>query len=716
MKKLYLYFIILVFFIFGLSSFIKSDNQINLFTKDKGEITFQNAHIILKFDNNMYCKILYRKENKELSINNSKSDEPLSVPSHYITINGEDIKDFKVDYKNTKLEDINEKFGVGKKLTIKGIGENSEGIKIEKTLIVKLFNDYPNVAITSAIYKNLHPSKKLTIDKVHSEVYRLGSSFTDSDSKQFDFWSFQGGSYRRRPDWIVPLADNFSQQNYQGMNAPEYGGGTPVTDLWNRTMGMAVAHIELIFKPVNLPVEVQTDKLVRIGVILEPENNVLSPNEEYETIRTMVLVHDGDCYNGLSVYSSLMQKQGLTFDKFSEGAYESQWCGWGYDTGFTLDDMYGALPKAKELGFKWAVLDYGWANYNGDWFPVKSKFPNGEKDIKAFADKVREIGMKPKLWCLPFDADSNSALAKEHPDWFVLDKNGKKCRISFWNTFYLCPAVPEVQQYQVELAVRYIKDWGYDGLKVDGMNVNLAPPCYNPAHHHKSPYESCEKTAEVLRKVFEKAKSLKPDCVIELCPCGDMASFFNMRANDQPVASDPRSSWQVRHRGKVFKALMGPTTPYHGDHVELSDNANDFASTIGIGGVISSRFTWPNPPTVQKERKGRVWLSPEKENSWKKYVDIYNREMISKGVYLNLYDIGYDKPEGHAIQKGDVMYYSFYAPTYSGKIQLRGLEKKMYEVYDYENDKSIGKVIGPNAVISSSFENHLLVKCSPIKK
>jgi hypothetical protein len=40
----------------------------------------------------------------------------------------------------------------------------------------------------------------------------------------------------------------------------------------------------------------------------------------------------------------------------------------------------------------------------------------------------------------------------------------------------------------------------------------------------------------------------------------------------------------------------------------------------------------------------------------------------------------------------------------------------MYEVYDYENDKSIGKVIGPNAVISSSFENHLLVKCSPIKK
>ena len=715
MKKIY-FCIILAFFILGLSNCVNSDNQINLFTKNRGEIKFQNAQIILEFDNNMYCKISYRKDGKELSINNPDSNELLSVPSHYITIDGEDVKEFKVDYNSIRLTDINEKFGAGKQLIIKGTGENSEGIDIEKRLIVKLFNDYPNVAITSAIYKNLHSSKELKIDKVNSEVYRLNSSFTNPEFKQYDFWSFQGGSYRSRPDWIVPVVDNFSQENYQGMNAREYGGGTPVTDLWNRTMGMAVAHIEPIFKPVNLPVEVQSDKQVRIGVILEQEDNILSPEEEYQTIMTMVLVHDGDCYNGLSVYSSLMQKQGLTIDEFPEDSYGSIWCGWGYDIAFTLDDMYGALPKAKELGFRWAVLDYGWENNNGDWLPVKSKFPNGEEDIKAFAEKVREMGMKPKLWCVPFDADTASNLAKEHPDWFVLNKDGEKVRISFWNTFFLCPAVPEVQEYQVELARRYIEDWGYDGLKIDGMGVNLAPPCYNPAHNHKSPYESCEKTAELLRKVFEKAKSLKPDCVIELCPCGNMASFFNMRANDQPVASDPRSSWQVRHRGKVFKALMGPTTPYYGDHVELSDKANDFASTIGIGGVIGSRFTWPSPPVRQRERKGMVFLSPEKENYWKKYVEIYNREMISKGEYLNLYDIGYDKPEGHIVRKGDILYYGFFAPSYDGKIQLRGLEKKTYEVYDYENDKSLGTVNGSDPVISYSFENHLLIKCVPVNK
>ena len=42
---------------------------------------------------------------------------------------------------------------------------------------------------------------------------------------------------------------------------------------------------------------------------------------------------------------------------------------------------------------------------------------------------------------------------------------------------------------------------------------------------------------------------------------------------NQAVASDPESSWQVRHKGKTIKALMGPSAAYAGDHVELSDNA-----------------------------------------------------------------------------------------------------------------------------------------------
>jgi alpha-galactosidase len=713
MKKAYL-FIVLVICSTYLLDCVKSDNQIKLFPKEGKEVSFQNTEIILKFDNKMYCKVFYKKGRKKLSINNAVANENLSVPSHYIMVNGQEVKDFDVDYKNIEFSDIKGDFGIGKRVVLKGIANGPEGMKIEKRLTVELYNDYPNVAVTSAIYKNLDSSKELKIDSVYSETYRLNSTFTGDVSSSFDFWSFQGGSYSRRPDWIVPIVDNFSQENFQGMNSRDYGGGTPVTDLWNRKMGMAVAHIEPVFKPASLPVKIQSDKNVRIGIVIKPENDSLSPQGEYQTIRTMVLVHSGDGCNGLRIYSTLMQKEGLTFNKFSDGAYDALWCGWGYQREFVMDEIYGALPKVKELGFKLAVIDDGWQTKNGDWLPIKEKFPKGVNDMKAFTNKVREMGMLSQLWYVPFDAHPGSNIEKKHPDWFVLDKDGNKCRISWWNSFYLCPAFKEVEDYQVELVRRFIEDWGYDGLKIDGQCLNLVPPCYNPAHNHKSPYESCEKTAAVFRKMFEKAKSLKPGCVIELCPCGTMASFFNMRSNDQPVASDPRSSWQIRHRGKVFKALMGPNTPYFGDHVELSDGGNDFASTMGIGGVIGTKFTWPNPP--KSGRGKRILLDAEKEKYWKKYVDIYNKEMISKGEYQNLYDIGYDKPEGHAVKKDGIMYYAFFAKSWNGKIQIRGLDKKTYELYDYENDKSLGKVKGPNPVINQSFENHLLLKCIPIEK
>jgi alpha-galactosidase len=47
--------------------------------------------------------------------------------------------------------------------------------------------------------------------------------------------------------------------------------------------------------------------------------------------------------------------------------------------------------------------------------------------------------------------------------------------------------------------------------------------------------------------------------------------------------------------------------------------------------------------------------------------------MLSRGRYLGeLYDIGFDRPEAHAIRKPAGMYYAFYAPEWNGKIELRG--------------------------------------------
>ncbi|MGH9694265.1 MAG: glycoside hydrolase family 36 protein, partial [Bryobacteraceae bacterium] len=107
-------------------------------------------------------------------------------------------------------------------------------------------------------------------------------------------------------------------------------------------------------------------------------------------------------------------------------------------------------------------------------------------------------------------------------------------------------------------------------------------------------------------------------------------------------------------------------------------------------------------------------LTPEREQLFVKWLGIYKDKMLSRGEYLgSLYDIGFDKPETHAIRKGRSMYYAFYAPQWNGKIILRGLEARRYRVTDYVDGKDLGTVRGPAATLDIDFEKHLLIEAKP---
>jgi alpha-galactosidase len=245
------------------------------------------------------------------------------------------------------------------------------------------------------------------------------------------------------------------------------------------------------------------------------------------------------------------------------------------------------------------------------------------------------------------------------------------------------------------------------------------PPCYNPAHNHKRPDESYEDLPLLLKAIYETSKSIKPYSVTEICNCGTTQDLYQSVYCDQPVNSDPTSLVQSRQRIKFLKALWGPDAPVFADHVEhirpdadmndKSDTARvgeDFATSMGPGGVIGTKFTWPAGPE-------NMQLKGDREQHWKKWFALYNDKMLSKGKYMNLYDVVYDVPESHVISKGDTLYYAFYAGEWSGEIELRGLKKRKYKVLDYENNTDLGTVEGPIDIITPSFKSHLLLECVP---
>jgi alpha-galactosidase len=509
------------------------------------------------------------------------------------------------------------------------------------------------------------------------------------------------------------------------------GGGIPVVAFWTGAVGEAIGQAETVPLKLSMPVKTRPDGLVSASISLDGPAT-LRPGETYTSPLTFLTVYHGDFYEPLSTYSKLLQKRGLSLAHPTEADYQANWCGWGYEMDFTPKQMLGTIPKLKELGFKWATLDAGWFRARGDWEPRKDTFPDDslQKVVKEYHDN----GIKITLWWIPLVAEDGngkdilnhrpyqlSNVVRDHPDWLILDKNAKPARATA-DLGALCPAIPEVQQYYKQLTERFIHDWDFDGHKLDFSYT--VPACYNPKHHHKSPTDSIAAVGSVYKIILDTTRALKPDSVTQACPCGTPPSLAWLPYIDQPVTADPVGARQVRLRTKMYKALLGPEAPVYGDHVELTememsntlheiDKGRDFASEVGVGAVVGTKFTWPDYGPKFK----MVELTPEKEQHWKKWIDIYNSKMLSKGEFLDLYTYGYDTPEAYAIAKDGRMYYAFYAPekqkSWSGEIELRGLKPGRYLVRDYEQNKQLETLDGSSARMHVSFNEHLLLEAQP---
>ena len=579
---------------------------------------------------------------------------------------------------------------------------------IEQHLSVTFLDQYPGLAIYDVGFRN--------VGDVPLAITGWRVATHDLLAHPEGAWSFAGASYPDRRDWVQKVATGFQQRNFMGMNGSDYGGGTPVAVVWRRDVGLAVGHLETVPRLVSFPVAAQPAG-TRVGMSGD-ETTVLAAGATLALPSAFLMVHAGDHFRPLDAYRRLMAERGLAAPVPPESSYGAIWCAWGYEKNFRPDQVYGTLPKAKELGFEWAVLDDGWQTNEGDWKLDRTKFPRGDADMKAFADRIRAEGLRPRLWLAPLAVDPGTDLLRDHPDMLLLDRNGAAQNVSWWSAFTMCPAYqPTIDYFRAQVR-RIIGDCGFEGLKLDGQHLNGVAPCFNPAHHHQRPEESFERLQDFWKALYDEAIAINPQAVVEICPCGDSFAFHNISATNNTPASDPLSSRQVRMKGKTFKALMGPSAPYSGDHVELSDGGDDFASSYGIGAIPSTKFTWPRdtPDPGVKLPPGGYVLTPAKEALWRKWIGLYRSNMLSKGRYIGgLYDIGFDRPEAHVVEKDGVLHYAFFADTWAGSIPIRGLAAERYDLADGYTGRPLGHVVGPSAELAVTFERFLLIRATPAR-
>ncbi|MBN9351550.1 MAG: alpha-galactosidase [Chitinophagaceae bacterium] len=630
---------------------------------------------------------------------------PGFTSSEYIVTRYFTAKDFKLT--STTHKEIIDAAGEGTEWTLKG---TYAGYPLEKVVSISTYKNYPGNAYFKVFYIN-KGKKDLPVEKWVNNNYNVIPSQNDSTR----FWSFQGSSHADRRDWIQKVNPGLYHKNYMGMNATDYGGGIPVVDLWRKDAGgIAIGLTDSVMRLISIPVNYdQYADGANIHISYDyPDNKVLKPGETLSTYGTFAGVHKGNCFPVLRNYADYMQTKGIKPAPPENGSYEPMWCAWGYERDFTVQEIIRTLPMVKKLGMKWVGIDDGFQQHYGDWHTNPQKFAGGDAEMKALVDSIHSYGLKAMLWWNPVAVSPVSNFLKQHPDVLLIKKDGSPQYITWWDSFLISPTDSVALSTARSTVEMFLKDWGFDGLKLDGQNQNMCYPDYAGGHNISNPNQSYQLLPVYFKDIFTTARNIDPKAAIEFCPCGEVINFYIMPYMNQFVASDPESSWQVRTRALVYHALM-PHTAFYGDHVELIND--DFASQIGVGGVPGTKFVWPEIGTAKEKS---LLLTPEKEKLYKKWIGLYNTMELSKGTYRgDLYDIGYNYPETHCIEKDGVVYYAVYNDNFNGKIQLKGLDpSKQYSVTDYFHNVSLGKVKGSNPSLNVSFRGFLMIAAKPVKK
>ncbi|MFN7997408.1 MAG: alpha-galactosidase [Bryobacteraceae bacterium] len=560
---------------------------------------------------------------------------------------------------------------------------------------------YPDLTVLTSTFQNQGKSP-ITVAEVNQAALDLvAKSAPNTDL----FWSLQGGGYKWGADFIFPVRAGFKQDNYTGPKGNGNGGGFPMVDLWRPEMGLAVALLDPKPALAWVPVEVSETGVASVRVTIRPSVKIVT-GAAYAPPPVMIAAHHGDFYQPMVRYRELMDDLGVHVVKeYEPDDFAPAYCTWGYERKFTMKEVLAKVPQMQEMGMTDFILDDGWFDLFGNWRP-NDKFPNGVEDMQAAISTVHAAGKKFRLWWSPGSADPGSDIDLQHPDWFILDRSGKREKAS-WNAYYLCPAYSPVRESTMDLVRRFVLEWRVDAFKSDGTDLNHAPLCFNPAHHHARPEESFEQWPELMKSVRDEARRLKPGFRVELCPCGITPTFQLATATEQPTDSDPYVQ-QVTLRTKFLKAMFGPHSPVLQEYVGVEvyrapdkpSGVDIYPRAMGTGEVLSTFTT-----------------SLGTNNA--RWTEIYNRYRPAEGEYLNLYDIGWEPVEGHAIRKGAKLYYGFFSrrpgDDYSGKVELRGLETgRRYRVTDYANGKSFSEVAGPAGSLETSFRDSLLLVAEPM--
>jgi alpha-galactosidase len=118
-----------------------------------------------------------------------------------VTRTGKILKHFTLSSQTSQR--VSDSIAAGQELTVVGKAKD-----LTKTVAVTVYDDFPAMAFLDVQYKN-SGTAKVSITKWINNEYTITAQ---NKSGMPPFWSYQSGSYEKRPNWVVPVKVHFSQR------------------------------------------------------------------------------------------------------------------------------------------------------------------------------------------------------------------------------------------------------------------------------------------------------------------------------------------------------------------------------------------------------------------------------------------------------------------------------------------------------------------------
>ena len=248
---------------------------------DNGQIAarLSDAAMRIEWDGNLHARIA------RVTGSGAALMTTWCASDYLLRADGRHITDFKLKHASAPqaLSDAN---GPGSRLTL--VGTCAEGL--EKTVTATLYERYPGFATLQVSFRNVSAATIAVQGWTCADFLVQRGSTPKATTPAF--WCYSGATYEDRRDWVQPVKHGFAQDNFLGMEASDYGGGTPIVDVWRRDSGLAVGHVEKLPRLVSLPVQEQNSG-VRLALSARDKRE-LAAGETLRTVEAFVSVHEGD--------------------------------------------------------------------------------------------------------------------------------------------------------------------------------------------------------------------------------------------------------------------------------------------------------------------------------------------------------------------------------------------------------------------------------------